>query len=185
LINIEKDTQVSLTKAEAGLAEYIGNARQSANRSRNIRSLKISDTMSDLDIDILGAKAELAFFKACNFYPHNLFDTDKAMSKKNKTDIGDVVMDGHVIDIKTTKYITGKLITKSKHDADVIDIFCLITQDAENIYVIRGFMPSFELITDERLGHLGRHVNRPCYIAEQKDLCSLSDCFKKMIDKAA
>ena len=185
MINIERNTPVSLTKAEVGLAEYIGNSRQSANRSRNIRSLKVSDKMSDLDIDILGAKAELAFFKACNLYPYNLFDTDKSMSKKNKTDIGDIVIDGKVIDIKTTKYVTGKLITKSKNDADVIDIFCLITQDDENMFIIRGFMPSFELVTDERLGHLGRHINRPCYIAEQKDLCSLSDCFKKMLDKAS
>ena len=87
-----RDTLIFLTPDEVKFANLIGNRRSQGNRKSNVRDNSYSKS-NPIEIDELGARAELAIHKVCNQYPEDMF-VFQPKSKKNKTDLGDIFIEG-------------------------------------------------------------------------------------------
>jgi hypothetical protein len=161
-----------LTEDEVKFANLIGSKRNSTNRKLQVTDTRYKRT-DPLEIDQLGARAELAIHKFCNQYPEEMF-VFKPVSKANKTDLGDIVIEGFSVDVKATKYKTGKLLTNIGPLPD-IDIFGLIVENNLNEYDLKGFLPAYDLHDEKRIEVVGRQV----YAAHQKDLLDFDDAIKK------
>jgi hypothetical protein len=169
-----RNTLIFLTEDEVKFANLIGSKRNSSNRKLNTYDNRYKKT-DPIEIDQLGARAEMAIYKFCNQYPEDMF-MFKPKSKANKTDLGDIVIEGFSVDVKATKYKTGKLLANIGPLPD-IDIFGLIVENNLNEYAIKGFLPAYELHDEKRIEIVGRRV----YAAHQKDLLDFDDAVKKYI----
>jgi hypothetical protein len=185
VINVPKNILIQLTEFELEVGQAIGERRSGYNRSKNVKDQKRDNKRTGVEIDILGAQAELAFYKLIDKFPIAPFMTDRVMSKKNNTDFGDAVLGGFTIDIKATEHQNGKLIAKKSFESNCIDIYGLIVKEYKDMFSFRGFFPAKELLVESRLGVLGTYVNRPCYMASQEELYDFSSCVEKMLDKAS
>jgi hypothetical protein len=158
-------------------------ARNASNRKEGVIDSIQDKKRTSIQIDIDGIEAELAFFKLINKYPVSLLDTSNK-SKSNGTDFGDVFIDNLSIDVKSTRYKTGKLIQSgAKTLKSKIDIYCLVIKEGENTFNMKGFYPSSLLLHED---NYGKHFpGRPCFAVPQKVLMDYDDCVKKVLTKAA
>lgn len=168
-----RDTLIFLTPDEVKFANLIGNRRSQGNRKSNVRDNSYSKS-NPIEIDELGARAELAIHKVCNQYPEDMF-VFQPKSKKGKTDLGDIFIEGFGVDIKATKYKTGKLLANIGPKPD-IDIFGLVVENNLNEYELKGFCSVDDLYNEDHIEVVGRRV----YAVHQPDLMSFDDCVKKI-----
>jgi hypothetical protein len=151
---------IALSPVEQTLCEIVATLRHDNNRSQGVSNSK-RGSQSDFQTDLEGFAAELAFCKLLNLYP------DLTIEPRTSTsDTGDVKLpDGRTVDIKVTRYATGKLIAVPWKKAGV-DLFALMVGQFP-CYTFRGVMDSQELLAQERLGDLGYG---PTFIANQEEL---------------
>jgi len=162
---------VSLTHAERKLAYFVAKHRNGNNRSFNIVNLKIS-AESSATIDLEGVCGEMAFCKLFNVYPD--LDTDRPPPHP----LYDCVLsDGSRIDVKTTKYESGKLLVDTRKGARKtggVDFYALMIGSFPGPYSFRGFIAKAEMI---RPGRIGLLCGNKSYMAEQRELFeNPSDC---------
>jgi hypothetical protein len=169
-----RNTLMFLTEDEVKFANLIGSKRNSTNRKLDVNDTRYKRT-DPLEIDQLGARAELVIHKFCNQYPEDMF-MFKPLSKANKTDLGDIFIEGLGVDVKATKYKTGKLLANIGPIPDIA-IFGLIIENNINEYDLKGFMTAHDLYDEKRIEVVGRLV----YAAHQKDLLNFDDAVKKYI----
>jgi hypothetical protein len=168
-----RNTLMFLTEDEVKFANLIGSKRNSTNRKLQVTDSRYKRT-DPLEIDQLGARAELAIHKFCNQYPEDMF-MFKPLSKANKTDLGDIFIEGLGVDVKATKYKTGKLLANIGPIPDIA-IFGLIIENNINEYDLKGFMTAHDLYDEKRIEVVGRRV----YAAHQKDLLDFDDAVKNI-----
>lgn len=174
-----RNTLVELSDFEQTVAHFIADARNANSRKENVKDMKQDKKRTSVEIDQDGAEAELAFYKLLEEYPTNMFDVS-SKSKAKGTDSGDAVVDGFVVDVKTTRYKTGKLIQGGGVKEPVVDMYCLMIKVAPHTFQLKGFYPARMLISEEKYG---KHMpGRPCFMAEQKELMDYDDCVKKVLD---
>ena len=162
--------KIELNNFEKEVGMMIAKHRYSMNRKGNVFDARQTDTMTELEPDIEGAMSELAFCKVAQVYPDNVF-TLRLASKSKNTDMGDVMIDGKVFDVKSTKHLSGRLITRKKNPH--VDVYALMV-GAEGSYELKGVMGSEEFISSKRYGdHF--MFTRPCFMATQKELTSWDD----------
>ena len=178
-----RNTLINLNENELELAKTMAIARNASNRKEGVIDSIQDKKRTSIQIDIDGIEAELAFFKLINKYPVSLLDTSNK-SKSNGTDFGDVFIDNLSIDVKSTRYKTGKLIQSgAKTLKSKIDIYCLVIKEGENTFNMKGFYPSSLLLHED---NYGKHFpGRPCFAVPQKVLMDYDDCVKKVLTKAA
>jgi len=178
-----RNTLINLNETELELAKTMAIARNASNRKEGVIDNIQDKKRTSIQIDIDGIEAELAFFKLINKYPVSLLDTSNK-SKSNGTDFGDVFIDNLSIDVKSTRYKTGKLIQSgAKTLKSKIDIYCLVIKEGENTFNMKGFYPSSLLLHED---NYGKHFpGRPCFAVPQKVLMDYDDCVKKVLTKAA
>lgn len=178
-----RNTLIYLNENELKLAQTIAIARNDSNRKEGVVDNIQDNKRTSIQIDIDGAEAELAFFKFVNKYPESFFDTTNK-SKSTGTDLGDAILDNLSIDVKSTRYKTGKLIQSgAKTFKSKIDIYCLVVKEDDNTFNVKGFCPSSVLLQES---NYGKHFpGRPCFAVEQKVLMDYDDCVKKVLTKAA
>jgi len=156
---------VSLTTAERKLAHFIAKNRNGSNRSFNVTNLKISlDDAATVDLE--GMCGEIAFCKLFNVYPD--LDTDREPPHP----LYDAVIPpppGFRIDVKTTKYDTGKLLVDARKGkkTDGVDFYALMTGSFPGPYTFRGFIAREQIIQPHKLGLLCGYKS---YMAEQSEL---------------
>jgi hypothetical protein len=152
-----------LTPVDQALVEMIARARFDNNRNENIQNAKIG-SQSNYETDLEGFGAEVAFCRLFGTQPDTSIHT-----RSSNTDTGDTILsDGRTVDVKSTKYDTGRLVAVSWKKNNV-DLFCLMTGTFPS-YIFKGFMKSDELLQDKRLGSLGYGNS---YLAEQNELQEL------------
>ena len=178
-----RNTLINLNENELELAKTIAIARNVSNRKEGVIDNIQDKNRTSIQIDIDGAEAELAFFKFVNEYPESFFDTTNK-AKSTGTDLGDAILDNLSIDVKSTRYKTGKLIQSgAKTLKSNIDIYCLVIKEGENTFNMKGFYPSALLLHED---NYGKHFpGRPCFAVPQKVLMDYDDCVKKVLTKAA
>lgn len=157
-------TVVKLDAIEQVIVQALAKKRYSNNRSAGVRNSKIGNQSNEFT-DLEGMAGEFAFCKLFNIYPDFSIST---RSSSQGEDRGDTKVNGEKVDVKTTKYATGKLLAVTWKKTDV-DLFALMTGVFPK-YVFRGFMKSEELIKETRLGDLGYGKT---YIAKQSELKDL------------
>ena len=154
------DGLIILNPQEQALCRYLAKLRYNNARNKNVKNNKIgnqSDEMTDLE----GIGGEVAFCKLFNLYPDISIEV-----RSSKTDKGDAVLNGLVIDVKTTKYKKGRLLAAPWKEASV-DLYALMIGQIDTGYYFKGFMSYSELVKDERLLDLGHGQG---YAAEQHEL---------------
>ena len=156
---------ISLCTAERKLAHFVAKNRNLRNRSFNVSNLKISSADA-ATVDLEGVCGELAFCKLFNAYPD--LDTDREPPHP----LFDCMVDGLRIDVKTTKWETGKLIVDSRKGSKTngVDYYALMTGQFPGPYTFRGFIHRERLIVPSRLGSLTNYRSFKSYIAEQSEL---------------
>lgn len=146
--------KVQLTEAEMIICKMLGNMRTLAARSANVKDAGIS---TSLETDEDGVIAEMAFCKHWNIF----FDPEASPRKHSY----DCILKGKRIDIKSTRYQTGRLLATKKINPD-IDIFVLALIEGCVVSFV-GYATADELYQDANLIDLGRGV---CYVMRQEDL---------------
>ena len=149
---------IELNLAEQKLAIYLARGRFQNARKLGKPNMKMGD-QSNEQTDIEGVGAEIAYCKMMNVYP----DTEIA---ENLPSEDAVLPDGRFVDVKVTKYSSGRLLVTLKKKVGDVDLYVLITGEFPK-YRIVGQMDSAEIIKESRIGDLG---HGPGYMATQDEL---------------
>jgi len=110
------------------------------------------------EIDLNGAGGELAFCKAFNIYPE--------LTYHGPDEYDCITSNAHRIDVKTTRYIDGRLVCVRTKKLGNCDLYVLVTGKMPK-YQIVGFATEEELINKTSLKDLG---HGPSYVIERNDL---------------
>jgi hypothetical protein len=156
----KRNTVVELNAQEQAICRALAKKRYANNRKAGTRNAK-RGPQSNEQTDLEGIGAEFAFCKLLNLFPD--FSIEPRSADEDEGDCK--LRDGRAVDVKATKYATGKLIAVpwKKNGAE---LFALMTGTFPK-YTFRGFMPADELLRAERLGSLGYGST---YIADQGEL---------------
>lgn len=173
-----RDSLIKLEPSEVELYTLIGKARYDNNRQAKVRDTAAKRDKNDpYAFDIIGAGGELSFFKLSGLYPKQLMEIyPRSMSAK--TDLGDLVLDGLTIDVKTTNHKTGVLLATSAESKNVVDIFALMIGLDKDLFCLKGFYPSSLLVQEENFNRCNRKLVRPCYNVGQEVLLDYKDAVK-------
>lgn len=125
--------KVRLTKAQLSQCTQAGSFRSQLSRMAGVKNQKMDNSRVDTDIDILGAKAELAVAL--------VFDADFSINRMGIDDGCDLFLHDIGVDVKSTFYQTGKMLFKSKEAfrADVC-VLATATNQPNEICVV-GWLP--------------------------------------------
>ena len=141
---IAKGRVIRLTAAEMMLARFLARRRHQMARAAGRPNLKVGNQADSLT-DLEGIGAEIAFAKLTNTYP----DLDLG-----HTPVADTYLpDGRTVDVKTTKYPTGRLLAV-KWKTTKVDLFALMIGPFPE-YRFAGAMNSHDLLRPERITNLG------------------------------
>ena len=150
---------ITLNASEIKICEWIAKNRYASNRNGGVSDKKIGPQSCE-ETDLEGICGEFAFCKSMNLYP------DLSISPRKGGD--DVLFNGKKIDIKTTKYKSGKLLARRSKSETPSDVYVLIVGQRPD-YNIVGWCYSTDLIQDKNLIDLGygktygleQHVLKP------------------------
>ncbi len=149
---------IELNAAEQKLARYLAESRYRNARKLGKPNMRMGG-QSDEQTDIEGVGAEIAYCKMMNVYP----DTEIAADLPPEDA---VLPDGRLVDVKVTKYQSGRLLVTLKKKAGDVDLYVLLIGEFPK-YRIVGQMESAEIIQESRIGDLGKGAT---YIANQNEL---------------
>jgi hypothetical protein len=158
---------ITLNEIEQKICQGIANKRYENNRNKGVQDRKIGK-QSNAETDLEGIASEMSFCKIFNVFP------DLSVEVRSVTaDAGDAVLhSGQSVDVKATKYPTGKLIAVPwKEKNSKVSLYALMVGQFPT-YTFKGFMRKEELLRAERLGSLGYDE---CFIAKQHELRTLED----------
>ena len=154
--------EYTLTDLEQKLCTEGSEMRYNVARTSGVSNGKIGP-QSNKETDLLGLGGELATARWLNVYPDLTI-----YARQGGVDL--VSHSGINIDVKTTKYRSGRLITPI-HKNITGDLFALMIGKFPN-YIFKGFMSQEKLIDDSNIGNLGYG---PTYMANQDELRDLKD----------
>lgn len=160
--------RVELTRSEQRIAEWLAQQRASTNRKRGITDARVGPQDS-LQIDIDGLLGEFAFAKLFNLYP------DMQLGVRP---LHDVVTAIGGIDVKTTRYRTGKLLANVKKSSIPSDWYALMWLEDQGTLHFKGAAKAENLLAESNLRMLG---GRPGYFLEQEELIQ-PESFKAMLE---
>jgi len=135
--------RVNLSENELRVARMVAVERQLYSRKRYEDKKKMED---GFQADVDGMVAEMCFGKLFNYY------LDFSVGKK-KEDF--VSRKGETIDVKSTRYKTGRLLATLDKKEDPCDIYVLMVADDQGGWY-RGYVRKEELFRDENIKDLGR-----------------------------
>jgi hypothetical protein len=157
--------QIQLEEAEKRLCDFIARQRQANNRAISPVNHALASKEDPLYIEKEGVMSELAFCKLLNTYPYEIFNT-QPRSVAQGEDCGDVIYGDHCIDVKVTKYETGRLISVSKNPAVSLIVMMI---GEHGTYRLAGGMRSSDMYSSIRFG-TPNGFRKPCFSATQDEL---------------
>lgn len=150
--------EITLLEIEFNLIRIIANLRGIAGRASGVKNKRVS-TNHYQDVEYDGLIGEYAFCKI-----NNLFLDIIPMTRKGSYDC---LFNGKRIDIKATRYKTGKLIGHQDRNEDV-DVFVLAIIDNSTVR-FPGYALAEELYETDNLTTLGEYKT-PIYAMDQSKL---------------
>jgi len=163
-----KGISVSLTHEESLICRLIAFAKAKESRLTETKESKLSSA-DGIELDYLGFSGEFAFCKIFNLMPDF---TTHVKSSKDGTDLGDCVLNGMKIDVKTTSNSFGCLRVLKWKKPNSVDVYALMTRESDFVYTFRGFVSSKEVFKQDRLNS-STYPN--CYVVEQYELLELEE----------
>lgn len=136
--------KVTLTLMEQRLAKALARWRQDTQRENGVTDRRVSEK-HEVDIDLEGAGAELALARVLNVYP----DLDNTPSEEDL-----VTRDGRRVDVKATRYSSGRLLAVPWKRGHPADVYVLMVGKFPT-YRIAGWIPREELFQDANLQDFG------------------------------
>jgi hypothetical protein len=156
---------IVLSEAEQRLAKFLATRRYQNARAKGLFNAKMGDQSNELT-DLEGIASEIAFCKLANIYP------DLDLDHTNAADC--YLRDGRAVDVKSTTYASGRLLSVRWKDVTKVDLFVLMVGEFPT-YRCAGFMSSTELIQPSRLINLGHGEG---YAATQNELLPIDRVLK-------
>jgi len=154
---------VILSEAEQRLAKFLAIQRFENARRKGLKNAKMGNQSNELT-DLEGIASEIAFCKLANIYP------DLDLDHTNAADC--FLRDGRAVDVKSTTYKTGRLLSVRWKNAGKVDVFVLMVGQFPK-YRCAGFMEASELMQESRLTDLGHGEGFAATQTELKPLSSL------------
>lgn len=148
---------VELNECEQRMAKFLARSRYEAARKTGKPNNRIGP-QSDHFTDLEGIAAEIAFCKLFNAYP----DTQIGVLE----DADAYTIQHGAVDVKATKYQTGKLLAVKGKVHHPADSYALMIGEFPR-YRFAGWAKASELLRDENITDLGRGKG---YALEQGDL---------------
>jgi len=170
-------TKVILNELEKKIALFVAKSRYASNRSNGVNQLPYGKNLSELEPDIMGAESEMAACKMLNAYPGDLF-TLGTKGVRSGLEMGDINYNGLRIDVKTTQWQSGCLLSNQKNKN--IDVFLLMV-GSNGKYECRGAVQADTLYKDSNFGNNGGRFKHSCWYLKQTEL----EDYKKVLDLAA
>jgi len=137
--------KIKLNTIEDELAKAVAKARTAISRKDGVKNQKISDE-DDFEVEYVGMSGELAVAKAMNVFPD--------LSIKSRSGGYDLTSaQGNRVEVKTTRYKSGKLVARTKARAEDSDYYVLVTGNPPDM-TIRGYIPTQDFLKEDNLGKL-------------------------------
>jgi hypothetical protein len=155
---------IRLERGEQEVCEYLAKERYNNARSKGVPRGK-KGPQSDYETDLEGIASELAAAKLLNVWPD---------MKIGEAPVHDLLVGTHTIDVKTTKYRTGKLIAALDKKNKACDYYMLMLGTFPE-YSLGGFCKKEKLLNRDTITNLGWGE---LHALEQDQLMSLDE-FKK------
>ena len=149
---------VNMTPSESAIALTLAVMRNTTARQNNVADKQMGK-QDPIQIDRDGILAEMAFGKQFNLYP------DVSVSpRKGGADL--ITHNGMKIDVKATRYKSGRLLIHIDKPVEEVDIYVLGIVDGDDVDLV-GYIKSAEAIQPQNLNDLGHGSG---YVIEQSDL---------------
>jgi hypothetical protein len=177
------DNRIELVEAEMDLCKTVGINRTKACRSAGLTNMLKDNPANEEFNEINGIAGELAYAKRYSLYPSGQFETSP---RKAALDTGDFLHDGVSVDVKTTRYSTGRLTLSDWKHVEKVDVRCLITGNflRSSNYRIRGFMTTRDMTSPSRYSLLFDNAPGKQFIANQNELYSMEEAFLRIKSQA-
>lgn len=138
---------IVLSPEEIKIAQFLGKKRRESARSNGVKDTQVGK-QNPVDIDVDGMLAELAFAKSFNLYPD--------MTVGPRSGGADFILkDGTTVDVKATRYKTGKLLATKKKTQQPCDYYVLAVINEDNTVKLCGMSSKEKLFTEGNLINLG------------------------------
>lgn len=149
---------VHMTPSESAIAHMLAVMRNTTARQNGVKDKQMGD-QDPIEIDRDGIIAEMAFGKAFNLYPDL-----SVYPRKGGADLFGRTK--KKIDVKATRYKTGRLVIHIDKPVDEVDIYALAVVDGDDVDLI-GYIESEKAIREQHIRNLG-HGNG--YVIDQDHL---------------
>jgi len=157
-----------LAKNEQSLCESIAKKRYENAREKGFHKSKIMDVNSHTTLDVDGVGSEMAAAKVLNVY----YDIETDF-QANELPTHDLMYKGKTVDVKATKYKTGRLIVMPHKKHDQCDLYLLVVGEFPEYYVV-GAATFDEIVQEENWGDpFGR--GKPAYFLDQHKLTPVEE----------
>lgn len=157
-----------LGKNEQKVCESIARMRYENAREKGFGKSDILEVTSYKSIDVDGVASEMAAAKILNVYYD--IETDFQASELPTHDL---ICKGKTVDVKTTKYRTGRLIVMPHKKNDQCDWYLLVVGSFPE-YSVVGYATYDEIVQEENWGDpFGR--NKPAYFLDQYKLTPVEE----------
>ena len=164
---------VKLNRPEMAHCKQLASARYFFSKATGVTNMKRDDSRSDMDIDLLGTKAELAVAK--------LFKIDMNMAMVGIDDGIDLFHYDVGIDVKSTFHAGGRMLFKSL-DAFRADVCVLATAtDDDDVINVVGWLPRSHWRKMAKPFRAGGYSTGMA--VDQKDLLPLPDLWQALMTK--
>jgi len=158
-MNKIKCFEVTLDKTEQEIAESLAKRRYNAARKAGVTNAKIGPQSNHLT-DLEGIGSEFAFCKLFNLFPDLTVGARKGGHDCLITD------DYFRVDVKATKYKTGRLLARTSKTMEDADLYALMIGEFPT-YSFVGWAWNYQLLKEENIMNLG-HGNG--YALTQEEL---------------
>lgn len=166
----------SLAKNEQSLCQSIARKRYENAREKGFNGKLGSGfdkVTSHKDVDVDGVGSEMAAAKVLNVY----YDIETDF-QANELPTHDLMYKGKTVDVKTTKYKTGRLIVMPHKKNDKCELYLLVVGEFPDYYVV-GCATYDEIVQEDNWGNpFGR--GKPAYFLDQHKLTPVEDLIDEM-----
>ena len=139
-----EESTMKLTTTEQKIASYIAKARYNKARAKNIPNNK-KGPQSNYETDLEGVASEMAAAKILNLWPDLQIDT---------VPDHDLILNNKTIDVKATKYSSGRLIAGLNKNIKHCDYYMLMIGTFPE-YRCAGVATKEELLNENTITDLG------------------------------
>lgn len=154
---------VSMSPPESAMALTLAVMRQTNSRASGVVNKQMSK-QNPIEIERDGVLSEMAFGKRFNLYPDF-----SVHPRKGGADL--ITHQGLRVDIKATRYKSGRLLIHIDKTVEDVDIYVLAIIDGDDVDFV-GYIKSADAIKQEYVKDLGYGVG---YVIEQTSLTKFKE----------